>query len=164
VSSSRTVGGTAKRRMVRSARRSRPRSMCWKDCWSTSAQRVALRNPSLLAAGARSTSSNASCSGARARARLSTRPGCSSRFQSAGTMTCCVHSITSARLEIHRTRGWPKQWICSDPGSSPMARGCWRTRIPAGFTLRSRTVTVGQAGGTRFGRCVSSGGTSRVSE
>jgi len=37
---------------------------------------------------------------------------------------------------------------------------CWRTRIRARSTLRSRTATVGPAGGTRCGRCVSSAGTS----
>jgi hypothetical protein len=42
----------------------------------------------------------------------------------------------------------------------PDAPGCWRTRIPARSTLRSRTATVVPAGGTRCGRCVSSAGTS----
>ena len=37
VSSSRTAGGTARWRTVPSARRSRPRSTSWKDCWRTSA-------------------------------------------------------------------------------------------------------------------------------
>ncbi len=63
------------------------------------------------------------------------------------------------RSAIRRTRGWTKRSICSDPSSSPMARGCWRTRIPARSTLRSRTAMVGPAGGTRCGRCVSSVGT-----
>ena len=96
------------------------------------------------------------CSGARARARSSTRPGCSSRFRPAGTTTCCAPWSTSERPAIRRTRGWTKRWRCSDPSSSPMARGCWRTRIPARSISRSRTATVGPAGGTRCGRCVSS--------
>ena len=50
--------------------------------------------------------------------------------------------------------------VCSDPSSSPTARGCWRTRIPARSTSRSRTATAGPAAGTRCGRCVSSVGTS----
>ena len=81
-------------------------------------------------------------------------------FPPAGTTTCCVPSNTSARSEICRTRVWTKRSICSDPNSSPMAPGCWRTRIPARSTLRSRTATAGPAGGTRCGRCVSSAGTS----
>ena len=49
---------------------------------------------------------------------------------------------------------------CSDPSSSPTGRGCSRTRIPARSISRSRTATVGRAGGTRSGRCVSCVGTS----
>ena len=49
---------------------------------------------------------------------------------------------------------------CSDPSSSPMAPGCWKTRIPAWSTLRSRTAMAGPAGGIRCGPCVSSGGMS----
>ena len=71
VSSSRTAGGTARRRTARFARRSPPRSTSWKDCWRTSAPPVARRNRSRPDAGVRSTSSNESCSGARAPARSS---------------------------------------------------------------------------------------------
>jgi hypothetical protein len=59
-----------------------------------------------------------------------------------------------------RTHGWTKRSICSDRSSSPMAPGGWRTLIAARSTLRSRTATVGPAGGTRCGRCVSSAGAS----
>ena len=110
--------------------------------------------PGLIVTGARHVSS------VRAPAQSSIQPGCSSRFRPAGTTTCCVPSNTSARSGMCRTRGWTKRSICSDPSSSPMAPGCWRTRIPARSTLRSRTATVGPAGGTRCGRCVSSAGTS----
>ena len=159
VSSSRTAGGTARPRTVPSARRSRPRSTSWKDCWRTSAQPVALGNPSRLGAVVKSTSSNESWSDVRAPAKSSTRPGCNSRFRPAGTTTCCVPSNTSARSGMCRTRGWTKRSTCSGPSSSPKAPGCWRTRIPARSTLRSRTATVGPAGGTRCGRCASSAGT-----
>ena len=57
------------------------------------------RGPSRPDAGARTTSSNGACSGARARARSSTPPGCSSRFRPAGTTTCCV------ALEYFRAAG-----------------------------------------------------------
>src|SRR5882672_5891221 len=160
VSSSRTAGGTARRRTVPSARRSRPRSTSWRVCWRTSAQPVALGNPSRLDAGARSTSSNESWSDARAPAKSSTQPGCNSRFRPAGTTTCCVPSSTFAPSGMCRTRGWTKPSICSDPSDSPMAPGCWRTRIRARSTSPSRTATVGPAGGTRCGRCESSAGTS----
>ena len=106
-------------------------------------------------------SSNDSWSGGRAPAKSSTQPGCNSRFRPAGITTCCGPSNTSARSGICRIHGSTKRSICSDPSSSPMAPGCWRTRIPARSTLRSRTATVGPAGGTRCGRCVSSAGTSR---
>ena len=46
--------------------------------------------------GARSTCSSGGCSGARAPARSSTRPSCSSRSRPAGTTTCCAASSTSA--------------------------------------------------------------------
>lgn len=55
--------------------------------------------------------------------------------------------------------GWTKRFKCSDQSSSPMARGCWRTLIPARSTSRSRRAMVGLAGGTRYGRCVFSAGT-----
>ena len=111
-------------------------------------------------AGARSTCSNGSCSGARARARSLVRPGCSSRSRPAGTTTCCVRSSTSERPAIRRTRGWTRRSSCSDPSSSPTGRGCSRTRIPARSTSRSRTAMAGPAGGTRSGRCVCFAGTS----
>ena len=123
VSSSRTAGGTARRRTVPSARRSTPRSTSWKGCWRTSARPVARRNPSRRDAGARSTSSNGSCSGARAPARSSTRPGCNSRFRPAGTTTCCVPSSTSARPAIRRTRGWTKR--CDLLRSKQQPDGTW---------------------------------------
>jgi hypothetical protein len=50
--------------------------------------------------------------------------------------------------------------VTSQRSYHPMAPGCWRTRIPARFTLRSRMATIAPAGGTRCGRCVSSAGTS----
>jgi len=121
---------------------------------------VARRNPSRLAAGVRSTSSNGSCSGVRAPTTLSMRHGCNSRFQPAGTTTCCVVWSTSGMLVIRRTRAWTKRWICSDPSSSPTGRGFWRTPIPARSTSPSRTAMVGPAGGTRCARCGSSVGTS----
>ncbi len=124
-----------------------------------SAQPAARRNRSRLAAGVRSTFSNASCSGARAPAKSSTQPGCNSRFRSAGTTTCCVPSNTSARSAGSRTRGSTKRSTCSAQGSSPTAPGYWRTRIPARSTLRWRMATADPAAGTRCGRCVSSTGT-----
>ncbi len=123
VSSSRTAGGTARRRTAPSARRSRPRSTCSKGCWRTSAQPVARRNPSRLGAGVRSTSSNEGCSDARAPAKSSTRPGCSSRFRSAGTTTCCGPSTTSARSGMRRTRGWTKR--SSSLRSKQQPDGTW---------------------------------------
>src|SRR5437879_6556704 len=79
--SSGTAGVTAGRSTARFALRSRPRSESWKGCWRMSALPVARRNPSRLDAGVRRISSNESCSGARAPAKSSTRPGCNSHFQ-----------------------------------------------------------------------------------
>jgi hypothetical protein len=95
MSSSRTAGGTARWRTVPFARRSRPRSMSWKECWRTSAQPVALWNPSRLDAGVRSTSSNESCSEVRAAGRSSTQPGCNSRFRPDGTTTRALEYLRS---------------------------------------------------------------------
>jgi hypothetical protein len=111
-----------------------PRSLAWSFAYLVSNSRtVALRNPSRLDAGVRSTSSNESCPDVRAPAKSSTQPGSNSRFQRAGTTTCSVPSNTSARSGMCRIRGWTK---------------------------RSRTATVGPAGGTPCGRYVSSAGTS----
>lgn len=107
-----------------------------------------------------STFSSESWCDVRVPAKSLTQPGCNSRFQPAGTMTCSVPSHTSARSGMRQTRGWTKRFICSDPESNPTVPGYLRTRIPARSTLRSRTVTVGPAGGTRCEHCVSSAGTS----
>ncbi len=56
-------------------------------------------------AGVKRTSSNESWSDGRAPATSSTQPGCSSRFQPAGTTTCCGPSTTSARSGRCQTRG-----------------------------------------------------------
>jgi hypothetical protein len=99
-------------------------------------------------------------SGARERLKSSILPGCSSRFRPAGATMCCAGSTISARPAMRRTRGWAKQSSYSDPSSSPMVPGCWRTRIPARSTFRSRMATIGPAGGTRCARCAPSTGTS----
>ena len=83
----------------------RPRKVFWR----TSAPPAAPRHRSRRGAAARNTCSNGSYSGVRAPATSSTRPGCSSRFRRAGTMTCCGLSITSDRPATRRTRGWPKR-------------------------------------------------------
>jgi hypothetical protein len=104
-------------------------------------------------------SSNESCSGARALAKSSTRPGCNSHFQPAGTTTCCVPWSTSEKPAIRRTSGSTKRFNCSAPRSSRMARGCWRTHIPAKSISCLKAAMVGPAGGTRCGRSVSCAGT-----
>jgi hypothetical protein len=86
-------------------------------------------------------------------------------FPPAGSTTCCVLSNTSARSEICQIHVSTKRSICSDPNNSAMVPGCWKIRIPAKSTLSSRKATTGPAGGTRYGRCVSSTGTrSRLPE
>ena len=153
------AGGTARRRMVPSVHRSRRPSTSWKDCWRTSTQPEALRNPLRHGVAGKSIYSNEGCFDAGVQARLSTRNGCNSRFRSAGTTTCCVLSSTFARLEMRRIRAWTKRSICFEPSASPTASGFWRTRIPAGSTLHSKTATTGPVDGTRFGQCVCSTGT-----
>src|SRR5262245_46742762 len=111
-------------------------------------------------AGVRSTSSNESCSGETAPAKSSTRPGCNAHFQPAGTTTCCVPWTTSEKPAIRRTSARTKRCNCSDPNSSPMVRGCWRAPIRATSISYLKTAMVGPAGRTRYGRCVSSAGTS----
>ncbi len=159
LSSSRTAGGTARRRMVPSARRSRPRSTSWKDCWRTSARPEARRNPSRRGAGVRSTSSNESCSDARARAKIVNAAWLQFSFPDSLALrrAPCTRLLPLGR-RCAGLRAWTKRSICSDPSSSATAGGCWRTRIPARSTSRLRTATVGPVGGTRCGRCVSSGG------
>ena len=123
---------------------------------------MASGNPSRLGAGARSTSSNETCSDERAPAGSSTQPGCNSRFQPVGTTTCCAASNTSARSEIRRTPGWMRQSVCSVPSGGLMVLGCWRTRIPERSTLRLRTAMVGPAGGTLFAPYGFCAGTTRL--
>jgi hypothetical protein len=65
-------------------------------------------------------------------------------------------ALTSDQLSFEKviltpaTRAWTMRLACSDPSSSPTARGFWRTPIPAPSTSRSRTAMVGPAGGTRY--------------
>src|SRR3989454_2393358 len=75
---------------------------------------------------------------------------------------CYAASNTSARSEMHRTRGWMKQSIYSVPSGSLMVLGCWRTRIPVRSTLRSRTAIIGPAGGTLFAPYGFCAGTTRL--
>jgi hypothetical protein len=84
------------------------------------------------------------------------------RASRVGSTTCCARSNTSARPGMRRTLASTKRSRCFDPSSSPMAAGCWRTLIPARSIFRSRTATVGPAGGIRFGQGAFSAGTSRL--
>ena len=117
---------------------STPRSGFSKGSWPTNAQLVARRNPSRLAARVRSTSSNGNCSNARAPAPSSIPPGGHTRFRPAGITTCCVASNISELLGLGRTRAWTKRSSWSDPSGSQMARGSWRTPIPARSTSHSK--------------------------
>ena len=146
------AGGTAKRRTVRSAPRSRPQSTSSKDCWRMSAQPEARQNRSRRGAAARSISSNESCSAARAAAKSSIQTGCNSRFPPAGNTTCCAPSTTFAPPGMCGTHEWTRRSTYSDASSKRMAPGCWRTPIPARCTSHSRRAMVARADGTRCGR------------
>ena len=78
---------------------------------------------------------------------------------SAGTTTCCVPSNTSARPgDVPDSRYGRSDRFAPIQAAARWHLAAWRTRIPARSTLRSRTATVGPAGGTRCGRCASSAG------
>jgi hypothetical protein len=138
---------------------STPRSEFWKDCWPTSARRVARRSRSGRAAAVRSTCSSASCSGERAPVQSSIPRGCGSRFPLALRRAARSRVLPLRRGSAEPARGRSDRLA---PIQAAVRRhvAASRTPMPARSTSRSRTATVDPAAGTRCERCACFAGTS----
>ena len=132
---------------------------CSKGCWRTSAPAVAPPNQRPRGGGRRNIFSSGSYSDVRAPAKLSTQRGCTSRFQPAGIMTCCVASTIFAPPATRQTRASMKRSSYFDQSNNLMAGGYWRIPTPAQSISRSKQAMVTQVGGIRSARSGSSVGT-----